>query len=153
VSLSVWVGLLVLGAPGWPAEPSVGGENPCTDVSEGAGPTAEVIFPIPRPFVIIAGAPEDARCLCGAGESIAQLSDVGAELRILRIDPGRVQVRLGGKAAVWLKPGDPLPGVRGRIVEGTTVLVGLHYRYRVAAQSPKPEPKLLCVRARTHSLK
>ena len=147
VSLSVWVGLLVLGAPGWPAEPSVGGENPCTDVSEGAGPTAEVIFPIPRPFVIIAGAPEDGRWLYGAGESIPHVSNVEAEVRILRIDPGHVQVQSGGKAAVWLKPGDPLPGVRGLVVEGTTVLVGLHYRYRVAAQSPKPEPKLLCVRA------
>lgn len=155
MGLSVWVGLLVLGEPGWPAERSGIGESreACNAVPESGGPIAELTFTAPQPFVIIAGPPQDWRRLYAAGETIAPPSVVGRGVRILQIDPRGVLLRAGGStAAIWLEPGDRLPGLLDRFVEGTTLLGSLQYQFRVVAGSTDPEPRLICVLASHASL-
>ena len=140
---------LLGGVAGWPAEPS--DEPPrarsCGDAAWLTAPVAEVTFGGPRAFVILVG-PRNTEHLYQTGDSIPGANDAGAGVSILRIDPGRVQVRSDRNAtAIWLTPNDPLPGLRGRIVARTTILGGLDYHYGAVEHSPDAEPRLRCVRA------
>lgn len=133
----------------WSAEPSdvPPSARSCGEEAWREAPAAEVTFAGPRGFVIIVD-PRDTAQLYAAGESILGAHDAGAGVRILRIEPGRIQVRdRRAGTAVWLTPGDPVPGVPDRFVAGTTILSGLNYHYRVAERSPGPEPRLICVLA------
>ncbi len=86
--------------------------------------------------------------LPSAWGSISDGHVAGAGVRIVRIEDGRIQARdRRADKAVWLAPGDPVPGFPDRFFVGTTFLSGLTYRYRIAEGSRDPEPKLLCIRA------
>jgi len=146
--LALYLSLLGWGE-GWAGQPSdvPASARSCGEAAWLRAPVAEVTFAGPREFVILVDS-RNTEHLYQAGDSIPGANDTGAGVRILRIDPGRVQVRSGRTTtAIWLKPGDPVPGVLDRVVAGTTILRGLNYHYWVAEHSPDPDPRLRCVRA------
>ncbi len=145
--LALCLGLLAAGTGGWSAEPSRAARSPrsCEEETWGEASLAELTFAEPRWFVRIV-APGHTERLYGIGDAMAGTALAGASVRILRIEPGRVEVRdPRGATTAWLAPGDAVPGRSEHVVAETTFLHGLSFHYRVAERSPDPEPRLLCI--------